>query len=196
MQLCLIKENNNTQQTFNPIKTPTMSTTYLPNQSAGGRYAYANARPTANNYQQKTIQPEPTSFLQRIDEGHLMVGIFCFLVPTLFSSVAFGLHYLLVEDLITYGIYIGGAAIASRIAMSIIIKGIAADKNRSESFWMSFAAVFPALSLICMSLVGKKPSAYVPAEKIAEKRTEKNYSPALPTHVAREIYMQHRSKAM
>ena len=53
-----------------------MSTTYLPNQSAGGRYAYANARPTANNYQQKTIQPEPTSFLQRIDEGHLMVGIF------------------------------------------------------------------------------------------------------------------------
>ena len=173
-----------------------MSTTYLPNQSAGGRYAYANARPTANYYQQKTIQPEPTSFLQRIDEGHLMVGIFCFLVPTLFSAVAFGLQYLRVEDLISYSYYIGGAAIASRIAMCIIIKGIAADKNRSESFWMSFAVFFPALSLICMSLVGKKPSASVPAEKIAEKRTEKNYSPALPTHVAREIYMPHRSKAM
>ena len=171
-----------------------MSTTYLPNQSATGRYAYANARPTANYYQQKNNQSVKTSFIDRIDEGQLMVGIFCFLVPTLFSAVAFGLHYLLVEDLITYSLYIGGAAIASRIAMSIIIKGIAADKNRSESFWMTFAAIFPALSLICMSLVGNKPSESVSAEKIAEKRTEKTN--IQPIRVAREIYMPQRSKAM
>jgi hypothetical protein len=173
-----------------------MSTTYLPNQSAGSRYAYANARPTTNYYQQKNNQSVKTSFIDRIDEGQLMVGIFCFLVPTLFSAVAFGLHYLLVEDLTSYGLYIGGGAIAARLTMSIIIKGMAAEKNRRESFWMTFAAIFPALSLICLSLVGNKPSTSVPAEKIAEKRTEKNYSPALPTHVAREIYMPHRSKAM
>jgi hypothetical protein len=173
-----------------------MSTTYLPNQSASSRYAYANPRSTDNYYQQKNNQSVKTSFIDRIDEGQLMVGIFCFLVPTLFSAVAFGLHYLLVEDLITNGLYFGGAAIVSRITMCIIIKGIAADKNRSETFWMTFAAIFPALSLICMSLVGNKPSTSVPAEKIAEKRTEKINTPALPTRVAREIYMPQRSKAM
>jgi len=173
-----------------------MSTTYLPNQSATGRYAYANPRPTSNYYQQKPVQPVNPSFLESIDEGQLMVGIFCFLVPTLFTAVAFGLNYLIAEDLITYGFYIGGAAIAARIAMSIIIKGIAAEKNRSESFWITFAVLFPAFSLICMSLVGKKPSASIPAEKIAEKRTEKTNTTAQPTRVAREIYMQQRSKAM
>jgi FKBP-type peptidyl-prolyl cis-trans isomerase len=107
-----------------------MSTTYLPNQSAGSRYAYANARPTANYYQQNNRQSVKTSFIDRIDEGQLMVGIFCFLVPTLFSAAAFGLHYLLVEDLTTYGLYIGGGAIAARLTMSIVIKGMAAEKNR------------------------------------------------------------------
>ena len=173
-----------------------MSTTYLPNQSKSGRYAYANARTTANYYQQKSNQSVNTSFIDRIDEGQLMVGIFCFLVPTLFSSVAFGLNYLLVEDLISNGLYIGGAAIAARISMSIIIKGMAAEKNRSESFWITFAAIFPALSLICLSLAGNKPSAFVPVEKIAEKRTEGINAPVQPIRVAREVYMQQRSKAM
>ena len=173
-----------------------MSTTYLPNQSKSGRYAYVNARTTANYYQQKSNQSVNTSFIDRIDEGQLMVGIFCFLVPTLFSSVAFGLNYLIVEDLITYGVYIGGAAIAARIAMSILIKGIAADKNRSESFWITFAAIFPALSLICLSLAGNKPKAFIPAEKIAEKRTENINAPVQPIRVAREVYMPQRSKAM
>jgi len=171
-----------------------MSTTYLPNQSAGSRYAYANARPTANYYQQNNRQSVKTSFIDRIDEGQLMVGIFCFLVPTLFSAVAFGLHYLLVEDLTTYGLYIGGGAIAARLTMSIVIKGIAAEKNRSESFWITFAAIFPALSLICLSIVGHKPAETVQAEKIVEKRTEKTNTQ--PIRVAREIYLTQRSKAI
>ena len=33
-------------------------------------------------------------------------------------------------------------------------------------------------------------------EATPEKRTEKINTPILPTHVAREIYMPHRSKAM
>ena len=171
-----------------------MSTTYLPNQSAGSRYAYANARPTANYYQQNNRQSVKTSFIDRIDEGQLMVGIFCFLVPTLFSAVAFGLHYLLVEDLTTYGLYIGGGAIAARLTMSIVIKGMAAEKNRSESFWITFAVIFPALSLICLSIVGHKPAETVQAEKIVEKRTEKTNTQ--PIRVAREIYMTQRSKAI
>jgi hypothetical protein len=171
-----------------------MSTTYLPNQSAGSRYAYANARPTANYYQQNNRQSVKTSFIDRIDEGQLMVGIFCFLVPTLFSAVAFGLHYLLVEDLTTYGLYIGGGAIAARLTMSIVIKGMAAEKNRSESFWITFAAIFPALSLICLSIVGHKPAETVQAEKIVEKRTEKTN--IQPIRVAREIYITQRSKAI
>ncbi len=171
-----------------------MSTTYLPNQSAGSRYAYANARPTANYYQQNNRQSVKTSFIDRIDEGQLMVGIFCFLVPTLFSAVAFGLHYLLVEDLITYGLYIGGGAIAARLTMSIVIKGMAAEKNRSESFWITFAVIFPALSLICLSIVGHKPAETVQVEKIVEKRTEKTNTQ--PIRVAREINMTQRSKAI
>jgi len=171
-----------------------MSTTYLPNQSAGSRYAYANARPTATYYQQNNRQSVKTSFIDRIDEGQLMVGIFCFLVPTLFSAVAFGLHYLLVEDLTTYGLYIGGGAIAARLTMSIVIKGMAAEKNRSESFWITFAAIFPALSLICLSIVGHKPAETVQAEKIVEKRTEKTNTQ--PIRVAREIYITQRSKAI
>jgi len=171
-----------------------MSTIYLTNESASGRYAYVNARTTATYYQQKNNQTAKTSFIDRIDEGQLMVGIFCFLVPTLFCTAAFGLRYLLVEDLITYGVYISGAAITARVAMSILIKGMAAEKNRSESFWMTFAVIFPALSLICLSLVGNKPSVSIPAEKIAEKSTEKTN--IQPIRVDREIYMTQCSKAM
>jgi hypothetical protein len=172
-----------------------MSTTYFPNQSTSGRYAYTNARPTANYYQQNNRQSVKPSFIDRIDEAQLLVGIFCFLVPTLFSAVAFGLHYLLVEDLTTtYGLYIGGGAIAARLTMSIVIKGMAAEKNRSESFWITFAVIFPALSLICLSIVGHKPAETVQAEKIVEKRTEKTNTQ--PIRVAREIYMRQRSKAI
>lgn len=163
-----------------------MSTTFLTNQNAASNFYMPRA--TATYATQKRTQTTQTSTAEGIDQGQLMVGIFCFLVPTMFTSAAFGLQYLLVEDLIQYGYYIAGAALAARIAMSIIIKGIAAEKNRSQSFWITLAFIVPALSLIIMSLVGSKSAPQV--------KHEKAITPAKPATYAREVYMPQRSKAM
>jgi hypothetical protein len=72
--------------------------------------------------------------------------------------------------------------------MSIIIKGIAAEKNRSESFWITLAMITPSLSLAFMSLLSHKPTKKIVATNKA--------TPAKPLSSAREVYMPQRSKAM
>jgi hypothetical protein len=163
-----------------------MSTTYLTNQQAGNNFYLP--RTTTNYPTQQRIQSTQPSYEAGIDQGQLMVGIFLFLVPTIFSAAAFGLNYLFVEDVMEYGYYIAGAALAARIAMSIIIKGIAAEKNRSESFWITLAMITPSLSLAFMSLLSHKPT-----KKIV---TTNKANQAKPLSSAREVYMPQRSKAM
>ena len=162
-----------------------MSTTYLTNQQAGNNFYLP--RTTTNYPTQQRIQSTQPSYKAGIDEGQLMVGIFLFLVPTIFSAAAFGLNYLFVEDLIEYGYYIAGAALAARIAMSIIIKGMAAEKNRSESVWMTIAMIAPAVCLILMSFVSTRKSIVTAASNTIKMKTQ---APA------REMYMPHKSQAI
>ena len=167
-----------------------MSTTYLTNNQAS-LYLNRNFTGAATNnsrYQEKT-----STIRERIDEGLLMIGVFCFLVPTMFLVAAMGLRYLEMSDLIANGLYISAAALVARVATVIIIKKMAAEKNRSEASWMTLAMIAPSLSLILMSFFGTlaKKERNIPVNnEIKSTATIKNYESAL------EIQMNRPSKAM
>ena len=167
-----------------------MSTTYLTNNQAS-LYLNRNFTEAATKnprYQEKT---SPTR--EGIDEGLLMIGVFCFLVPTMFLVAAMGLRYLEMSDLIANGLYISAAALVARVATAIIIKKMAAEKNRSEASWMTLAMIAPSLSLILMSFFGtlaKKERNIQISNENKSTATIKNYDSA------REIQMSRPSKAM
>lgn len=169
-----------------------MSTTYLtnnPNQAA--LYMNRNFAGTTTNY--TSTQAKTSTTREGIDEGLLMIGVFCFLVPTMFLAAALGLRYLEMSDLIAYGLYISGAALVARIATAFIIKNMAAEKNRSEATWMIIAMIAPSVSLILMSFFGTIVKTVKPSQAVTPNKgtaTIKNYSSGL------EIEMSRQSKAM
>jgi len=177
-----------------------MTTTYLNNASAAANYAMP--RQVSQPYAATRKQTRPVSLMERIDQGLLMVGIFLFLVPTMFTSAAFGLQYLLIEDVIAYKYYILLAAFAARVTMAILMKGMAEEKNRSQSTWITLAMIFPALSLICISIAGNQPAAAPVAKKsvqaVAAKAPVKQpiQQPVAQKVMAREVFMPRRSQAI
>ena len=130
-----------------------MSTTYFTNNHNNAslymKRSFAGSAKN-NTHTQKQI----TSTREGIDEGLLMIGLFCFLVPTMFLAAAIGLRYLEMSDLIANGLYISAAALIARVATALIIKKMAAVKNRSEASWMMVAMIAPSISLILMSFFG------------------------------------------
>ena len=163
-----------------------MSTTYLQtNRSAAALYMGRELSQNRSNVQRKSAQSSPAH--TGIDEGLLMVGIFCFLVPTMFTAAAFGLRYMEMSDVLPYSIYIIAAALVVRIATAVIVKGMAAEKNRSESVWMTIAMIVPAISLILMSFVSTRKSIVTAASNTIKMKTQ---APA------RELYIPRRSQAI
>lgn len=163
-----------------------MSTTYLQtNRSAAALYMGRDLSQNRSNVQRKSAQSSAAH--TGIDEGLLMVGIFCFLVPTMFTAAAFGLHYMEMSDVLPYSIYIIAAALVVRIATAVIVKGMAAEKNRSESVWMTIAMIAPAVSLILMSFVSTRKNTVTAASTSIKMKTQ---APAI------ELYMPHRSQAI
>ena len=177
-----------------------MTTTYFNNATAGANYAMP--RQVSTQYSTARKQTRPASFIEGIDQGLLMVGVFCFLVPTMFTSAAFGLQYLEIEDVIPYKYYILLAALAARVTMAILMNGMAKEKNRSQSIWITLAAIFPALSLICISIAGNRPVAQPVAKKAVQPTAVSTavkqpiQQPAAPKVMAREVFMPRRSQAI
>lgn len=168
-----------------------MSTTYLSNNNATALYFDRSHAATTKNSARPQVKKTPTR--EGIDEGLLMIGVFCFLVPTMFLSAALGLQYLEMSDLLSNGIYILAAALVARVATAFIIKNMAAEKNRSETSWMTIAMIAPSVSLILMSFFGTitKTKKTVPsAAKKSGTATIRNY------HMARELPMQRTSQAI
>lgn len=168
-----------------------MSTTYLTTNHNSA--VYMNRTSAATTMSNRRAQVKSASTREGVDEGLLMIGIFCFLVPTMFLSAALGLKYLEMSDLIANGLYIAAAALVARVATAFIIKNMAAEKNRSEAAWMTLAVIAPAVSLILMSFFGTVATKVKATKASAEKTattTIKNYS------TAREIQMSRQSKAM
>ncbi len=167
-----------------------MSTTYLTNNTTS---LYLHRGYAGNSQKSERTQVKQVEAREGIDEGLLMIGVFCFLVPTMFLSAALGLQYLEMSDLIANGLYISAAALAARIATAFIIKNMAAEKNRNEAGWMTIAMIAPSVSLILMSFFGTitKTKKTVPsAAKKSGTATIKNY------HTAREFQMQRTSQAI
>lgn len=169
-----------------------MSTTYLTNnhnnESLDMNRSFAGSARN-NTHTQKQV----TSTREGIDEGLLMIGVFCFLVPTMFLAAVIGLRYLEMSDLIANGLYISGAALIARVATALIIKKMAAEKNRSEASWMIGAMIAPSVSLILMSFFGAIAKADEPAQANNANTgiaTIKNCASAM------EIQMSLQSKAM
>lgn len=92
-----------------------------------------------------------------IDHNLLQVGFFCFMIPTMFLTAAFGLEYMELRDVWANILPLSAAFITSRIATAFIIKGMAAQRNRSEAIWMMTAMAAPALSLMLISLFRSLP---------------------------------------
>lgn len=167
-----------------------MSTTYLTNNTTS---LYLQGGYAGNTKKSERTQVKQVEAREGIDEGLLMIGIFCFLVPTMFLSAALGLQYLEMSDLIANGLYISAAALAARIATAFIIKNMAAEKNRNEAGWMTIAMIAPSVSLILMSFFGtiiKKEKTAASATKKSSTATIKNY------HTAREFQMHRTSQAI
>jgi hypothetical protein len=168
-----------------------MSTTYLTNNNSSVLYFDHSHAATTRNYVRPQVKNAPTR--EGIDEGLLMIGVFCFLVPTMFLSAALGLQYLEMSDLLANGLYISAAALTARIATAFIIKNMAAEKNRSEAIWMIIALIAPSISLILMSFFGtiiKKEKTAASATKKSSTATVKKY------HTAREFQMHRTSQAI
>jgi hypothetical protein len=130
-----------------------MSTTYFTN-NHNNASLYMNRSFAGSAKNNTHTQKQITSTREGIDEGLLMIGLFCFLVPTMFLAAVIGLPYLEMSDLIANGIYISAAALIARVATALIIKKMAAVKNRSEASWMMVAMIAPSISLILMSFFG------------------------------------------
>ena len=163
-----------------------MSTTYLPtNRSTAALYMGRELSQNKSNIQRKSVQT--ASAQTGIDEGLLMIGIFCFLVPTMFTAAAFGLRYMEMRDVLPYSIYLAAGALAVRIATAVILKGLAAEKNRNESVWMIIAMIAPAVSLILMSFVSTRTSTTAAASTTIKMKAQ---TPP------RELYMPRRSQAI
>ena len=166
-----------------------MSTTYLNNRNAAALYALQMNRNNAGTLVNNRTHAKTAPARQGIDEGLLMIGVFCFLVPTMFASAALGLKYLEMSDLIAYGLYIAAAALTARIATAMIIKNMAAEKNRSQATWMTIAMIAPAVSLILMSFFGTIPA--------KTKSTVSTTTAKIKNHMsAREIQMHRKSQAI
>lgn len=168
-----------------------MSTTYLSNNNSNALYFDRSHAATTRNYVRPQVKNAPTR--EGIDEALLMIGVFCFLVPTMFLSAALGLQYLEMSDLLANGLYISAAALTARIATAFIIKNMAAEKNRSEAIWMIIALIAPSISLILMSFFGtiiKKEKTAASATKKSSTATVKKYQPA------REFQMHRTSQAI
>ncbi|MFN5428171.1 MAG: hypothetical protein ACK5BO_09045, partial [Bacteroidota bacterium] len=86
-----------------------------------------------------------------------------------------------------YSIYIIAAALVVRIATAVIVKGMAAEKNRSESVWMTIAMIAPAVCLVLMSFVSTRKSIVTAASNTIKMKTQ---APA------RELYIPRRSQAI
>jgi hypothetical protein len=130
-----------------------MSTTYFTN-NHNNASLYMNRSFAGSAKNNTHTQKQITSTREGIDEGLLMIGLFCFLVPTMFLAAVIGLRYLEMSDLIANGIYISAAALIARVATALIIKKMAAVKHRSEASWMMVAMIAPSISLILMSFFG------------------------------------------
>jgi hypothetical protein len=167
-----------------------MSTSYLhTNRNAAALYALQMNRNNAGTSVNNRTQAKTVPARQGIDEGLLMIGVFCFLVPTMFASAALGLKYLEMSDLIANGLYISAAALTARIATAMIIKNMAAEKNRSQATWMTLAMIAPAVSLILMSFFGTIPT--------ETKSTASTNTAKIKNHTrAREIQMHRKSQAI
>ncbi len=168
-----------------------MSTTYLSNNNSNALYFDRSYAATTRNYVRPQVNNAPTR--EGIDEGLLMIGVFCFLVPTMFLAAALGLNYLEMSDLLANGLYILAAALVARVATAFIIKNIAAEKNRSEAGWMTIAMIAPSASLILISFFGtilKKEKTAAIAMKKSSTATVKKH------HTAREFQMHRTSQAI
>jgi hypothetical protein len=168
-----------------------MSTTYLSNNNSNALYFDRSYAATTRNYVRPQVKNAPTR--EGIDEGLLMIGVFCFLVPTMFLAAALGLNYLLMSDLVDNGIYISAGALFARVATAFIIKNIAAEKNRSEAGWMTIAMIAPSVSLILMSFFGT----IIKKEKNSASATKKSSTATIKKHQpAREFQMHRTSQAI
>jgi hypothetical protein len=169
-----------------------MSTTYFTN-NHNNASLYMNRSFAGSAKNNTHTQKQITSTREGIDEGLLMIGLFCFLVPTMFLAAVIGLRYLEMSDLIANGLYISAAALIARVATALIVKKMAAEKNRSEASWMIIAMIAPSVSLILMSFFGTITKAYEPAQANNANigiATIKNCASTL------EIQMSLQSKAM
>lgn len=168
-----------------------MSTTYLTNNYPTSHYYNRAAAAAARNDVRPQAKQAPAR--EGIDEGLLMIGVFCFLVPTMFLSAALGLNYLEMSDLVANGLYILAAALVARVATAFIIKNLAAEKNRSETSWMTIAMIAPSVSIILMSFFG----AIVKTEKTASSVSKKSGPATIKRYpTAREFQMHRTSQAI
>lgn len=169
-----------------------MSTTYLPAKNYVAAFYLTSAYATNRN-QAARRQAPATSSTRGIDEGLLMVGVFCFLIPTMFAAASLGLKYLEMSDLVANGLYIAGAALIARIGTAFIMKNMAAEKNRSQAVWMTIAMIAPSVSLILMSFFGT----IAKMEKTATPSTQKTQTATIKKYNrAREIQMHRTSQAI
>lgn len=123
--------------------------------SAELKVAAINVSPVVNI--NRTAGSNIESANEGIDHNLLKVGFFCFMIPTMFMTAAFGLEYVELSDVLTNILPVTAAFVVARIATAFIIKGMAAQRNRSEAIWMMTAMAAPALSLILISLFRALP---------------------------------------
>jgi hypothetical protein len=168
-----------------------MSTTYLSTSNSTALYFNHSHAANSRNHVRPQTKQAPTR--EGIDEGLLMIGVFCFLVPTMFLSAALGLQYLEMGDLIANGLYISAAALVARVATAFIIKNMAAEKNRSEAGWMTIAMIAPAVSLILMSFFGT----IIQKEKTSRSTSTKSGTATIKNYsTARQFQLHRPSQAM
>lgn len=169
-----------------------MSTTYLPNEQSNSAL-FMNRKLGSTALNNTPILKKATSTREGIDEGLLMIGVFCFLVPAMFLGAAMGLRYLEMSDLIANGLYIAVAALLARLVTAYIIKSMAAEKNRSEAYWMTLAIIAPSVSLILMSFFGTISK----ANETLQANTPNTDTARIKNYLgALEIELSRHSKAM
>lgn len=175
-----------------------MSTTFLNHTANFRQNQVSNAFAFYHSHSQNKAQQ--SSFIKRIDQELLKLGIFCFLLPIMFTAAAFVREALLIDDVVEFKYYILAAFIAARIAMVYCMKGIAKQKNRNASRWMLLAAILPNLSLIAISLAGKATDSiatlnqevFNPENNVLKVAAK---SATIKKETAREIYMFPKAKA-
>jgi hypothetical protein len=156
------------------------------------KVAAINMSPVVNINQNRQAKVIQASASEGIDQNLLKVGFFCFMIPTMFMTAAFGLEYIDWSDVWANILPVSAAFVVARIATALVIKGMASEKNRSELLWMMTALVAPALSLMLMSFFRTLPGQ---TSSTASKQSTSMPAELKNLHRAREINLYRSTQA-